>query len=414
MRRSFARALWVVLAACGSAWACSNDDQSAAPAGGGSGGTSAGGKGHKADAGAGATPGGESPGGAPAHGGATVGDGGNPILGGTSGHPNGGVGEEGGTASRARGLAGAAGAGGRESVSPDLITATGGPWPDSLTGACSNLSKDIACPQMGDAFFGQDGTYRLNVPSYSATATSLKDSVTGLVWQLTPDPSAKNHAAAAQYCDDLELGGQTDWRLPTRLEYVSILDLGMGSGYCMPAAILLETTGAHWTASATGTASDQFFTINDQLGAWTIATDATPLAARCVRGPTLGGSLTVDTDVVSDSMTKLVWQVTGLSATARTWPQALEDCESSSYAGQSDWRLPSIKELATLVDEAATTAPAIRAELGGEVAASYWSSTPAPVFGGERFAFALETSIGASPSFKMTESAAVRCVRSQP
>lgn len=267
---------------------------------------------------------------------------------------------------------------------------------------------------MGDAFFGQDGTYRLSVPGYAKTAAGLRDSVTGLVWQLAPDTAGKTQAAAAKYCDDLELGGQSDWRLPTRIEYVSVLDWGFGSGYAMPPDVLLETTGVHWTASPTGSAAGQFFTLNDQLGDWTVAVDSTPLAARCVRGPTLGGALTVDTDVVSDSMTKLVWQVTGPDATARTWQQALEDCESSTYAGKSDWRLPSIKELATLVNEAATTAPAIYAELGGNVAANYWSSTPAQSFGAEHFAFALETSLGVSPSLKMTETAAVRCVRSQP
>jgi len=305
--------------------------------------------------------------------------------------------------------------GGPDSDPPDLVTATGGPWPDSLTGACSNTSKDITCPQLGDAFFGQDGTYRLNVPSYTKTATTLKDSVTGLVWQLEPDPTGKTHADAAKYCDDLELGGQTDWRLPTRLEYVTVLDLGTGTGYAMPPGILLETTGAHWTASATGSAADQFFTMNDQFGAWTVAVDSTALRARCVRGATSSGALTVETDVVTDGSTQLVWQVTGLVTTPRTWPEALADCEASTHAGKSDWRLPNLKELATLVDEAATTAPAIRAEFGSDVAPSYWSSTPAPSFGAERFAFALETSLGASPSFKMTESAAaVRCVRSQP
>jgi hypothetical protein len=411
MRRSIAPALWaVVLAAGGSAWACSNDDKSAAP---GSGGASAGSKAH---AGSAATAGGESAGGAPADGGTASGDGGRATHGGAGSEPSGGVAAEGGAAALpAGGTGGGDGAGGSGSDPPDLVIATGGPWPDSLTGACSNTSKDVACPQMGEAFFGQDGTYRLNVPSYAKTATSLKDSVTGLAWQLTPDPAGKTQAAAAKYCDDLELGGQTDWRLPTRLEYVSVLDLGMGSGYAMPPDILLETTRAHWTASATGSGAGQFFMINDQFGAWTVAVDSTPLGARCVRGPTLGGSLTVETDVVSDSMTQLVWQVTGLSPAARTWQQALEDCESSSYAGQSDWRLPSIKELATIVDEAAVAVPAIRAELGGDVAASYWSSTPAPSFGPERFAFALETSLGVSPSSKMTESAAaVRCVRSQP
>jgi hypothetical protein len=39
------------------------------------------------------------------------------------------------------------------------------------------------------------------------------------------------------------------------------------------------------------------------------------------------------------------------------------------------------------------------------------ATTPSPSFGGDRFAFALETSFGISPSLKMAEGAAARCVR---
>lgn len=35
-----------------------------------------------------------------------------------------------------------------------------------------------------------------------------------------------------------------------------------------------------------------------------------------------------------------------------TWPAALQTAEASNFAGQSDWRLPNIKELQTLVEEA--------------------------------------------------------------
>ncbi len=405
MRQSVAPALFgLVMAGLGSLWACSSDDGPAAPASGGAG-----------------------KGGNKALGGSTTGDGGDNggTGGGAGGVPasEGGVGgNDAGTGNATSGAGGAeggapaipsGGAGGMETVGPpDLVTSSNGPWPDSLTGACANAARAIACPQTGDAFFGQDGTYRINVPSYTATPTSLKDQVTGLAWQRTPEQQNKTHAEALAYCDALELGGQSDWRLPTRLEYVTVLDEGQGSGYCMPPGISIDTVGDHWTASATGTGADQFFIMNDQFGAWNLSIDSTKLRTRCVRGPTFAGSLQVDTDVVSDSMTKLVWQVTGLDQTTRTWQQALAECESSSFAGKDDWRLPNIKELATLVDEAKAEAPVIRAEFGASAAPHYWSSTPAPSFGSEGFAFGLETGAGISPSLKMTDSAAAaRCVR---
>lgn len=405
MRRSVAPALFgLVMVGLSSLGACSGDDGPAAPA----------------------SSGGSATGGSKALGGSTAGDGGDNggSGGGSGGVPasDGGVGNEAGSnaTSGAAGAEGGApptpggGAGGMENVEPpDLITSNDGPWPDSLTGACANTARAMACPQTGDAFFGQDGTYRINVPSYTATPSSLKDELTGLAWQRTPEQKTKTHAEALAYCDALELGGQSDWRLPTRLEYVTVLDEGQGSGYGMPPDISIATVGDQWTASATGTDAEQFFLMNDQFGAWNLGIGSTMLKTRCVRGPTLGGSLQVDTDVVSDSMTKLVWQVTGLDETTRTWQQALADCESSSFAGKDDWRLPSIKELATLVDEAKADAPVIRAEFGASAAPHYWSSTPAPSFGSEGFAFGLETGAGISPSLKMADSAAAaRCVRS--
>jgi len=412
-QQQLAPAFFLTLAAVlGLVGACSSDDAIPAPIGSSGSAGKALGDGGQSQAGSSTTPsGGDDQGGTAALGGAASSDGGGGSQNGGSGEPNGGAMSEGGAPALPAG-----GAGGSEGgdTGPDLITSSGGPWPDSLTGACGSPNKATACPQLGEPFFGQDGTYRLNVPSYTATLTTLKDSVTSLVWELTPDASTKTQAQAVAYCDALQLAGQDDWRLPTRLEYVSVLDEGMGSGYGMPSAVSIDTVGAQWTASATGTAANQFFIVDDQFGAWTVGVDTTTLGARCVRGPVTGGSLQVESDVVTDTTTKLVWQVTALDTVARNWQEALDYCETLGHAGKEDWRLPNIKELATIVDETAAVAPVIRAEYGTSAPAQYWSSTPSPTFGSEGFAFALETGVGYSLSLKMSDSAAAaRCVRSQ-
>jgi hypothetical protein len=304
------------------------------------------------------------------------------------------------------------GAGGADPGPPDLILSSGGPWPDSFTGSCASPSALISCPRLGEPFFGQDGTYRLNVPSYVTTATTLTDSVTGLVWQLEPEPIEKTKAAAAAYCDALDLGGQTDWRLPSRLEYVTVLDEGLPNGFAMPPPVSVTTTGGHWTSSPTGTTAGASFVVNDSYGAWTIAEDSTGVLARCVRGPAPSGSVQVGTDTAIDSMTELEWQRTELDDSDRDWESALDHCETLEHAGKTDWRLPSIKELATIVDESAAESLVVSdATFGDSDAYRYWSSTPAVSFGNERLALTLETGFGSSPSIKMTELAAARCVR---
>ena len=92
---------------------------------------------------------------------------------------------------------------------------------------------------------------------------------------------------------------------------------------------------------------------------------------------------------VTDKITDLQWQrcsegqtwdgaaCTG-NATTYTWQVALQLADGASYAGHSDWRLPNIKELASIV-ELACYDPAIDLQpFPGTPSGWYWSSTPDP------------------------------------
>ncbi len=53
---------------------------------------------------------------------------------------------------------------------------------------------------------------------------TISDANTGLVWQKDDDGTTPSWTAALTYCEGLSLAGQTDWRLPNRMELISIVD----------------------------------------------------------------------------------------------------------------------------------------------------------------------------------------------
>ncbi len=83
---------------------------------------------------------------------------------------------------------------------------------------------------------------------------------------------------------------------------------------------------------------------------------------------------------VTDNITGLIWQQED-NDSLYTWENALSYCESLALAGKSDWRLPNVRELESIVDEA-TYHPAINTTYFPNTNSMYyWSSTANTEYG---------------------------------
>lgn len=77
----------------------------------------------------------------------------------------------------------------------------------------------------------------------------VEDDITGLTWQRTVDAGTFTWEEAKAYCKDLEQGRFEDWRLPSRIELVSLLDFTK-SAPAIDTDVFLGTPSADfWTSS---------------------------------------------------------------------------------------------------------------------------------------------------------------------
>jgi hypothetical protein len=120
------------------------------------------------------------------------------------------------------------------------------------------------------------------------------------------------------------------------------------------------------------------------------------------------GRYTIDHGAVTDVKTKLTWQQAA-SSTTYTQAGAASVCATLSLNG-GRWRLPTVKELVTLVDVSVASGPTIDATaFPGTPSGPFWSSTPSAEAAG--VAWALYFSGGNAYSDEVSNSDYVRCVR---
>ena len=143
------------------------------------------------------------------------------------------------------------------------------------------------------------------------------------------------------------------------------------------------------------------------------ATSATLLArVRCVRGGASGSGLVVSADGLSvrDTGTGLVWQRYMDTGARYSQAGASAFCASLDLGPMSGFRLPTVAELLTIVDETRSNPPIDSAAFPGNVNVAHWTSTPDASNASNAWTINF-VSNGVSGRPATTSTNAVRCVR---
>ena len=120
---------------------------------------------------------------------------------------------------------------------------------------------------------------------------------------------------------------------------------------------------------------------------------------------------------ITDNRTDLIWVKDGNSAGCNngavlTWEQALTFCEGLSYAGYSDWRLPNIRELESIVNNGEPLPAITVLSFPNTKSSGYWASTTD--VGSTSLAWIINFNGGDIALGSKTTSYYVRCVRAGP
>ncbi|MCT8986338.1 Lcl C-terminal domain-containing protein [Shewanella phaeophyticola] len=260
---------------------------------------------------------------------------------------------------------------------------------DTQQDACfDNDGTVMTCPLEGHALYGQDAQYKGIAASYTDNGDkTVTDNNTGMMWQKTPDYKHYSHGEAIGYCKTLNVANYDDWRLPSIKELYSLADF---RGEIVNPRVESANTpyidtdyfdfqydkrmayiGQYWSSTkytlepVHNTQNvDAAFGFNFADGhikayetGYEFGTDKQNIHApgnfvRCVRGEEnvygVNDFVKNPDGTVTDNATGLMWQSADDSV-RRNWQDSLAYAESAALAGYTDWRMPNIKELQSIV-----------------------------------------------------------------
>ena len=245
------------------------------------------------------------------------------------------------------------------------------------------------------------------------------DRLTGLMWQRSASGATLSQAAAAAACKASTLGGYLDWRLPAVLELVSIVDYTATSPSIDSAAFPGTTANLFWTQTPLAGRPHEAWYVQFIQGATNVLDTSDFNLSRCVRTAmnmaaacAAGARFKMDAvaGTVTDASTGLVWQQ--MTAPAMTWSAAKASCNAAG----TGFRLPSLKELQSIVDYGMAypgPGPAIDATaFPGTPVGAYWTSSA--FSGSDSVAWMVRFSYGDTASSAVVSTPAQPLIQTDP
>jgi hypothetical protein len=251
-------------------------------------------------------------------------------------------------------------------------------------------------------------------PSYDVGAADVVvDRVTGLTWQRVVSADSYGWSEAADHCACLTLAGHDDWRLPTRIELVSLIDVRRQSPAIDPLAFPDTPSTWFWTSSPAADVPGAAWYVAFFDGDTHHMDVETPYRARCVRAGAAAvpapRTVVRNDGTLVDTATGLTWQ-RAPDPTLRTWSEAGEYCASlGADGGATSWRLPSAKELQTLIDETRVDPALDPTAFPDTTGDSFWTSSA--LAGQDGYAWFVSFYAGVAYNSPIGEPHRVRCVR---
>jgi len=213
----------------------------------------------------------------------------------------------------------------------------------------------------------------------------VRDNVTGLIWEVkeskdgTPDDNnlhdadntytwfdgvngtAGNGTDTLDFIDALnnaEFGGYNDWRLPTVKELMAIVDQSriepaINTDF-FPNTNYTQSGPQYWSFTHCLYWTEKAFPVNFRARG-----TSDPIASflyfyvRAVRGEQFTNDFIDNGNgTVTDRSTGLMWEqkTEDNKDNKYYWDDALDYCESLSWGGYNDWRLPNISEVHSILD----------------------------------------------------------------